>query len=337
MDEEINPERIIDMGLGFFASKTLLSAVELGVFTELTDGPLTKGELEKRLELHPRCSEDFLDALVTLDLLDRSEGEYQNVSETAMYLDETKETYLGDFFDLATMRLYPFWGDLTKTLQSGDPQNKADEDSYLFFEEMYDDRAYLRQFQTAMTAFNKRSTATLVEEFAWEKYESVCDLGAGEGELPVQIAAEYQHIDVTAFDVPDVKPISERFIEEKGFDDRITCYAGDFFEDNLPHHDIFILGHILHDWGVSERKTIIQNAYNALPDEGALIVYGVMIDSDRRENELALLLSLNMMIHTLRGSEYTLSECKTWMRDAGFATTEVRDLPGPESMIVAKK
>ena len=81
------PAKIMQLGMGFLGSKTLLSAIELGIFTELAKGPLEEGTLTKRLRLHPRSARDFFDALVALGMLKRTGTRYANTTETALFLD----------------------------------------------------------------------------------------------------------------------------------------------------------------------------------------------------------------------------------------------------------
>src|SRR5437763_6887286 len=82
-----NPGPIMELGLAFWGSKTLLSAVELGVFTELAGGPCDGEQLAARLALHPRGARDFLDALVALGMLDRNGDVYANTADTDLFLD----------------------------------------------------------------------------------------------------------------------------------------------------------------------------------------------------------------------------------------------------------
>jgi hypothetical protein len=62
-----------------------------------------------------------------------------------------------------------------------------------------------------------------------------------------------------------------------------------------------------------------------------------MIDDDRRENTLGLLMSLNMLIETTGGFDYTGADCQAWMREAGFSQTRKEPLVGPHSMVVGIK
>src|SRR5260221_1538892 len=121
----LSPAHIMELGLGFWASKAFLSAVELGVFTALGDGPVTLDGLMHRLGLHPRSARDFLDALVALGLLARDDaGAYANAPEAGFYLDRRTEDYVGGLFEMMNARLYAQWGGLTEALRTGQPQNE---------------------------------------------------------------------------------------------------------------------------------------------------------------------------------------------------------------------
>src|SRR5687767_2689661 len=139
----LTPERILQTGMAFWASKTLLSAVELEVFTVLARQPADLAALQSRLGLHPRSSRDLFDALVALGFLERRDGVYQNTPETGLFLDKAKPSYIGGILEMANSRLYPFWANLTTGLRTGEPQNeiKAGED---LFAALYAEPARLR-------------------------------------------------------------------------------------------------------------------------------------------------------------------------------------------------
>ena len=125
MTHPLTPEKIMQLGMAFWGSKTLLSAVELEVFTVLAREPLDADALQQQLGLHPRSARDFFDALVALGMLDRRDGQYSNTPETDLYLDKAKASYIGGFLEMSNARLYQFWGSLTEGLKTGKPQNEV--------------------------------------------------------------------------------------------------------------------------------------------------------------------------------------------------------------------
>jgi len=332
-----NPEHIMQVGLGFWASKALLSAIEMGLFTELARRPEGGDALQDRLGLHPRSSRDFLDALVALGFLEREGGMYRNTPSTDLFLDRQKPSYIGGVLEMANHRLYPFWGNLTEGLRTGQLQNEAKAGEMPFFEALYADPARLQQFLGAMTGLSHGANLAIAGQFPWQEHETFVDLGTAQGDLAVQIVLANDHLRGIGFDLPEVAPVFEDFIEHHGVSDRLRFVGGDFFADELPKADVVLMGHILHDWGLDEKRLLIGKAYDALPEGGALIVYESIIDDDRSENAFGLLMSLNMLIETEHGFDYTAADCVGWMTDAGFSTTRTEHLVGPDSMVIGLK
>ena len=331
-----SPERIMDLGYGFWGSKVLLSAVELGVFTELAREPLPLEALAGRVGLHPRSSRDFLDALVALGLLQRQDGRYSNAPDCDLFLDRAKPSYMGGVLDLATTRLYRFWDSLTEALRTGRPQSEIKEGGD-FFGTLYQEPERLREFLRAMSALSTGAAMAIAEKFPWDGYRTFIDIGCAEGALPVQVAARNHHLTGGGFDLSPVGPIFDDYVVSAGLQDRLRFYPGDFFNDPLPSADVLVMGHILHDWNLEEKLALIQKAYDALPVGGALIVHDTIIDDERRQNAFGLLISLNMLIETDGGFDYTGADCRGWLADAGFSETYVEHLVGPDSMVVGIK
>ncbi|WP_219413893.1 methyltransferase [Pseudonocardia nigra] len=334
--DEATPDAILQLGLGFWASKTLLSAVEIGLFTTLARRPLTAKEVVAELGLQPRGTSDFLDALVSVGMLERTGDEYANTAATDLFLDRAKPSYIGGILEMAGARLYPFWGSLTDALRTGRPQNevKAGED---FFATIYQDPARLKQFLHAMTGISMGAALAVAEKFPWERYDTVIDVGAAEECVPAQLALRHPHLTGGGFDLPPVGPVFEEYVGSLGVADRMRFHPGDFFVDPLPTADVLVMGHILHDWNLEEKLLLLRKAYRALPDGGALIVYDSIIDDERRANTFGLLMSLNMLIETDGGFDYTGADCRSWMADVGFRHSYVEPLVGPDAMVVGIK
>jgi hypothetical protein len=336
MDNQSSPDSILQLGLAFWGSKALLSAVELGLFTELAKGPLDADALSHRLGLHARGARDFLDALVALRMLERHGDQYANTVDGDMFLDRAKPTYIGGGLEMANARLYGFWGSLTEALRTGLPQNEAKRGEN-FFATLYADPARLEGFLKAMTGLSLRAGRAIATQFPWKEYKTCIDIGAAQGCVPVQIALAHPHLTGGGMDLPVVRPIYETYVREHRLEERLRFYPGDFFSDPLPQADVLIMGHILHDWNAEEKGTLLKKAYAALPKGGALIVHEALIDDQRRENALGLLMSLNMVIETPGGFDYTGADCMAWMREAGFRDMWVEHLAGPDSMVVGLK
>jgi len=326
----------MQLGMGYWASKALLSAVELGLFSELAKGPLTLDELTTRLRISQRSAQDFFDALVALGMLDRRDSQYMNTPESDYFLDRARPSYIGGLLEMLNARLYGAWGHLTEALRSGEPPSEA-KDSATPFDTLYATPEKLEEFLSAMTGVSLPNARQIAAAFPWRDYKSFVDVGAAQGGFAVELAEAHPHLSGAGFDLPAVRPVFERYVKAHGLSERVRFHAGNFFTDSLPSADVLVMGHILHDWDLPTRKMLIKKAFAALHMGGALIVYDMILDEERRANAPGLLMSLNMLIETRGGSEYKGSECMAWMREAGFSATRTRSLSGPHSMVVGTK
>ena len=336
MPDQLNPDRIMQLGMSFWGSKALLSAVELGVFSELAKQPLDAEGLRQRLGLHPRSARDFFDALLALGMLQRENGRYANTSETSLFLDRVKPTYIGGFLEMANARLYRFWGSLTEGLRTGQPQNEIKEGGN-FFDKLYKDPARLKQFLQSMTGLSMGASKAIAQKFPWREYRTFFDIGGAQGGLVVQVALAHEHITGGGFDLPVTGHIFEEYVNSFGLSHRLRFVPGDFFADPLPEADVLAMGHILHDWNLEEKKRLIAKAYKALPPGGSLIIFEALIDDERRLNAFGLLMSLNMLIELPGGFDYTGADSSAWLKEAGFRETRVEHLAGPDSMVIGIK
>ncbi|HVT98978.1 MAG TPA: methyltransferase [Acidobacteriaceae bacterium] len=337
MNEHPTPEHILQTGLGFWPSKVLLSAIEMGVFTELAHGPEPLETLRGRLGLHVRSAHDFLDTLVALGFLERRNGTYANTPATDLFLDRKKPSYMGGILEMANHRLYPFWGHLTEALRTGNPQNEARTGDTPTFEALYADPARLKEFLAAMSGISRGAAMAIAAKFPWSKYKTFCDVGAAQGDTASQIALAHSHLNGLGFDLPEVGPIFEEYVEALGLSQRLRFEPGSFFDSPLPKADVIVMGHILHDWDLETKRMLIRKAWEALPEGGAYIVYEAIIDDDRSKNAFGLMMSLNMLIETPGGFDYTGADCQGWMRAAGFRESRVEHLVGPDSMVIGIK
>jgi len=337
----VSPARIMEVGMAFWPAKVLLSAVELGVFTELGAHALTGSELRDALGLHPRANPDFFDTLVALHFLERDgdgpEARYRNTVETEMFLDRNSPHFIGGFLEMANARLYPFWGDLSEALRTGSPQNEVKHSGTSVFAELYSKPERLEQFMDAMSGISAGNFQAFADKFDFSRYHTMCDVGGATGQLSMFVARKHPHLRCTSADLPAATAIAERKIAASGLADRVSARPLDFFADPLPKADVITMGMILHDWNLEKKMHLIRAAYDALPPGGAFVVIENLIDDARRENAFGLMMSLNMLIEFGDAFDFTFADFSGWCREVGFSRTEVIPLAGPASAGVAYK
>jgi O-methyltransferase domain/Dimerisation domain len=334
---DLRPDHILQTGFAFWACKSLLSAVEMEIFTELAKHPESLDTLSGRLGLHPRSSRDFLDTLVALGFLQRNAGVYSNTPETDLFLDKNKPSYIGGILEMVNQRSYGHWTGLTTALRTGQQQNEVAHGEPDVFATLYADPARLKSFLRAMTGVSRGANIAIAAKFPWANYKTVVDCGPAQGDLLTQVCLKNPHLTATGFDLPEVAPIFEEYIEANGLASRVRFQPGSFFTDPIPRADVVMMGHILHDWNLDEKRALIRKAYDALPSGGAFLAYDAIIDDDRSKNAFGLMMSLHMLIETPGGFDYTGADCIGWMKEAGFTSTRVEHLVGPDSMVVGIK
>jgi 2-polyprenyl-3-methyl-5-hydroxy-6-metoxy-1,4-benzoquinol methylase len=337
----LDPSRIMQVGEGFMASKTLLSAIELDLFTQLRSTALTASQIKNRLGLHQRAIPDFPDALLALGMLTRDgegpEARYANTSETAVFLDKASPTYIGGVLEMCNARLYQFWGDLTEALMTGQPQNEVKHSGRAMFEQLYSDPARLKQFMDAMTGASMSGFHALADTFDFAERRTLCDVGGATGQLSIVLARRHPHLRCITFDLPVVEPLARASIAAAGLTDRVAIASGDFFTNALPQADVITMGMILHDWNLEQKMHLIKAAHTALSPGGALICIEPLIDDARRTEAFALSMSLNMLIEFGDAFGFTGNDYTDWCTQVGFERVDVLPLAGPMTAGIAHK
>ncbi|MEO8582176.1 MAG: methyltransferase [Flavitalea sp.] len=338
-----SPSGIMQIGTGFWASKILLSAIKFQLFTKLAAKKKMSGqEIKKTLDL--KCSDrhlyDFLDVLMVFKFLDREglleTATYSNSLDADTFLDKNKPTYIGGILEMMNNRLYSFWGSLEEGLLTGLPQNevKKGED---FFGLIYQDPNKLKEFANAMSGIQMGNFMALAQKFDFSKYKSSVDIGGSAGLLSIMIAKHQPHMNCITFDLPPIEPIATETIEKFQLSNRVKVQGGDFFTDAFPKADMVTMGNILHDWDEEKKMALMKKAYDALPAGGAFIAIEGIIDDARKENVFGMMMSLNMLIETGTGFDYTFSDFNKWAKTIGFTSTSLLPLAGPSSAAIAYK
>lgn len=332
----------MQIGLGFWASKTLLVATKLGLFTLLDSGSLTAEQIQASLKLHGKSLVDFLDALHSLGFLLR-EGlgrgaQYRNTPETDAFLVKGKAQYIGGFLEMANDREYGFWGSLEEALRTGQPQNEIKATGQESFTAIYGDEDRLKQFTDAMSSIQIGAFAAFAQRFDFSSHKLMLDVGGSGGTLSCLVGVHNPHMHCISYDLPALEKLATQAIKQFGAEDRVRVQSGDFFTENpLPKADLITMGNILHSFDLPHKKLLLRKAYDALPVGGELVVIELILDNERRENTMGLLLSLNMLIESDGGFNFTQAEFAEWATEAGFRATRFEPLAGPTSAAIAKK
>jgi len=354
-----SPHEIIQIATAFWTSKVVLSAVELGVFTEVARNPATAEELSAALSLKGRGARDFFDVLVSVGLLEREHGVYRASALSAAYLNPDDPVSDISGYLLYLNSVYPSRTLLSDCLRTGERLNYdqalaqaatgraagtapgarmvpagADDDT---FGEAFATPDQVTGFVRSMTGYSMGAHLALTSAFDWSGVREAVDVGCSEGAFLAHILRAHPHLRGVGFDRPQVGDRFSAYLEAAGVADQARLVTGDFFTDPLPTGDVVVMGHVLHDWDLDTKRMLIAKAYQALPPGGRLLVYESLIDDRRRVNTTGMIMSLNVSLVSLGGLGYTGAECTSWMTDAGFRETSVSHLDGPEYLVVGVK
>jgi hypothetical protein len=341
---QADPSKIMQIGMGFWASKALLAGIKFRLFTILAGKPMKGTQIREVLQLQTsqRHVYDWLDALVSLGFLHRDglldSAVYKNSPDSNMFLDQNKLSYVGGILEMSNNRLYRFWADLEEGLLTGLPQNESKHTGNMeFFEDLYKDPVKLHEFVDAMSGIQMNNFLVLAGEFNFSQYKTLADVGGADGLLSIQVCRRHPNIRCTTFDLPPVEPLAKKKIAQFNLDERIQVLSGDFTKDPLPRADVITMGNILHGLNEEGKQQLINRVYDALPEGGAFIVVENIIDDERRQNTFGMLMSLNMLIENGDGFDYSLLDFERWTKEAGFRNNGVIPLAGPTSAAIAYK
>ncbi|MEU1752761.1 methyltransferase [Micromonospora matsumotoense] len=313
---------VIGLNTAYFRTKALQSAVELGVFDLLADGPATVETIQEKLAVQHRLTRDFLDALVGLGLLEHDGTEYRNSELAAEFLVTGQPTYLGGTCAQHARLHYHAWGRLTEALRDGHAKSAVAAQGAAAYLDHYRDLDKARQVMTHMDAHNGFTADELARQLDWFGYTTFTDVGGARGNVAARIARAHPHLRGVVVDLPALRPLFDERMRELGTTDRVRFAGSDFFVDPLPASDVLILGHVLADWPADKRMRLLHNAYQAVSPGGRIAVYDVMADPSGDDLE-TLLQRINSAMIRDDNSAYSVSDCEGHLREAGFEVDRV--------------
>jgi (2Fe-2S) ferredoxin/ubiquinone/menaquinone biosynthesis C-methylase UbiE len=319
------PDDITDMIRGFMASRAVLTALELDLFTAVGNGG-TAMQIAGKIQCAVRATEMLLNALVALKLLEKREGNYTNSPVAARFFVEgTPDSARTGQLHMAN--LWKRWSSLTEAMQAGTSVTARSSD------------VSVKPFIAAMDV-NARGRARAVAQAVQLNGEKhMLDLGGGSGAYSIAFAKAAPRLKSEIVDLADVLSITEEHIRKAGLDDRITTRPGDMLTVPLEagKYDLVLLSAICHMFSPEENQQLLERAYNALAPHGRLIISDFVLDADKTAPRFAALFSLNMLVGTRSGASYSEPEYTEWMKHAGFAEAKRVRMPGPANLVIGMK
>jgi SAM-dependent methyltransferase len=343
----ISPDAIFQIATGFWASKALMAAVELELFTKLSGGKqMTLKELQQTLEMEERPTDVFASALASLGLLQvtkKKDGErlFANSPVSEIFLDKSKDSYMGDIISMFDKRLYKAWDKLVGSLKSNKPVNPADGGgAETIFDQAKSKQAIeeIQKFTHAMHGVSIGPAMQLPRIYDFSKHRRMMDIGGGSGVYAIQVVKSNAHITATILDLEPVCQVAEQYIKMHNLQDKINTKPFDFFKEDIPKgYDIAFLSHILHDYNEEKGTALLKKIYNSLADDGVVVISEWLLNDEKTGPAASALMGLNMVVESYGGKNYSYAEIADMLKQAGFKNTEKRPLAGPAEIVIGYK
>ena len=328
---------VIDLIEAFRRSKTLFTAVTMGIFERLHERPMTAAALAQALATNPGATKELLDGCASLGLLAKHEGVYSNQPVAETYLWPGSAYYLGGYIEYSDQALYPMWGNLASAVREGGPRwGQTFGFQGPLFNHFFRTPEAQRAFLVGMHGFGMLSSPRVVDAFDLSGFQTLADLGGATGHLAIVACERYPGLRGIVFELPGPAAMARERVALSSARERIRVIEGDFFEDDLPPADLYALGRILHDWPEPQIARLLGKIFSALPSEGGLLVAEKLLHEDGVGPVSANMQSLNMLI-CAEGKERSLGGYKRLLRNAGFALGDGWRTGAPLDAILAIK
>ncbi len=328
VNETLSSQPIMDIVSAYQKSRLVLTAYELDVFTALGDGKKTSSEVAKKIKTDPRATDRLMNALCAIGLLEKKEGRFANTPITNRFLVKGKPDYMANLMHSANQ--WKTWSTLTDAVRQGTS----------VVARQINDRGdkWLDAFISAMHHHGRLQASELISKIDLSGVRRILDVGGGSGAYAMAFVRAKEEIEAVVFDLPNVIPITKRYIKEAGLADKIKTVAGDYNEDALGRgYDLVFISAILHINSSSGNIELLRKASSALNPGGRVVVSDFIVDEDRTGPARGALFALNMLVSTEAGDTYTESEVRAWMKETGFFEVTRRETGPGMSLIIGRK
>ena len=317
------PERLDQMIRAYMPSRCLLTALELDIFTAVGEGA-SAGQVGALIKADARAVEMLLNALVALGLLLKEGGVYRNTAESARFFAEGSQDSQRRGL-LHSANIWHRWSTMTEAIRRGTrvPMARADSPEWTV------------NFIAAMQRNAKDRAPLVVKALGRGGVRRILDLGGGSGAYSIAFAKADAEVRCEILDVPEVVPLTERYVSDAGVASQVSLRAGDMLRDDFgTGYDLIMLNAICHMFSAEQNQDIFRRARKALALNGRLVVQDFILNADKTGPQQAALFSLNMLVGTNVGASYSEPEYTEWMKGAGFGEVLRINLPGPSDLLV---
>ena len=311
----IGTERIQNIGFGFKHTAVLMAAIELSLFTKVSEGAATIERIASACGLSLLNAERLAVACTALGLLEKQGDRYVNAPDVEMYLVEGKPRYFGAW-SLMGKADFADWINLADRLADPNPPSVLG-----IYEKMTADQAEM--LTRAMFNVGLGAGSKLAKQFDFSGYNLVLDLGGGSGAYCVSLCRRFPNLRAIVFDFANVCRVTDELIAAEGLSDRIKTHAGDFTRDPFPDGpDVVMLNGNLTQYGPDEARAIIQKTFEILPPGGVMHIIAENLNDEKTGPPIPATWSAHEALLGSRGRAHSDAEVRGYMEEAGFGQVE---------------
>jgi ubiquinone/menaquinone biosynthesis C-methylase UbiE len=320
-------DRIQNAFYAFTQSQLLFTAIDLDLFTYISQGYSNIVQLAKKTGLDGRGLHIFLNGLVGIGFLQvKQVNTFALPPDVEQFLVRDSATYIGGMAHHCK-RLYENWSMLTESVRSGQPVGGAQSLAQM--------EVYFSELAQGLYVSNASAAQRLCDLLDSSKVRlkgdtplNILDVAGGSAVWSIAMLERNARSTATLIDFSSVIEIAERYVTKHGLADRFTYCPGDLEEiEVLPQHfDVIILANICHALGEFATRKTFQKLSKALKPGGVLVIIDFVPDNNRSEVGWPLVFGVNMLITTPEGDVFTRDEYSEWLKAAGFQTVTFEEV-----------
>jgi SAM-dependent methyltransferase len=324
----MNPNTIREFAASFQKSRILLTGFELDIFTNIAESGSTNNQIATGLSLDEHACERLLNALVSLGFLAKTNNLFFNTADSFTFLSKKSPEYLGGL--MHSNHLWNTWSHLTQVVKTGISAHPSEinvrGDEWLF------------PFINAMHDRAKKQAPQQLRNIDLSGVKSTLDIGGGSGAYSVEFVTKKPDIEATVFDLPNVIPITKKFLDKEGFSGKINTHPGDYTKDNLPDgFDLVFLSAIIHSNSLEINQDLVKKCFESLNINGRIVIQDWVMNNDRTQPTAGAVFAINMLVGTEAGDCFTEQEVQEMLTSAGFQNITRIEFESGLSQITAQK
>lgn len=324
-----NPADIMELANGFRASRVFLTAFELGIFSVLDEQEKTSAEVASVIKTNSRATDRLMNVLTAIGIIEKKNGKFHNTPAAEKFLVKGKLAYLGGMGH--TVNLWDTWSNMTEAVVKGTaPEVRPS----------VNDRGenWLDAFIAAMHMRAKQQAPVIISKLDLNSVSKILDVGGGPGTFSFAFVKAKEGLKAIVFDLPNVIPLTQKYIAQEGFTDKVDTVTGDYLKNDLGSgYDLVFLSAVIHSNSPGENKLLFSKCQEALNKNGQLVVLDYVMNEDRTEPAMGAMFSLNMLVGTKSGDTFTESEIKSWMEETGFSFVNRKSTEFGTDLMIGRK